>query len=347
MVDTKRIGLKIFQYGRSDGMAIEKEINGVKRRYLVGVATGSKKDEDGENLTENCIKSIIKQMQEKDILLYVPIADMHQGLDSYEDIGILENFYQKDDGDIVTEFRLYDTLDKFSETKLSKVDSVWRQQKGLPPYKHPKQRGFSIDGQATLLSRQGRNLGDGNFTGREIDDMNIDHIVLVDKPAYNSLATAVAKAMNEPTRAQKEKTLGIFWSQMAEVAGLNSVQKQEGSSLSDTLVRSLETKEKEGMYREKKWELEEVFDDQVRGIMSSKSAGKEGRLQLLFGEYAKLMIPLIVASEEVFLQDKQDKNIQIVEKKTDEKAANAVQQLLDNLGAKMRSLLASIGEQKV
>ncbi|MDR1127281.1 MAG: hypothetical protein LBL06_04045, partial [Treponema sp.] len=58
-----------------------------KKRYLCGVATGLKQDAHGERMSGTCIRSIIRQSREKDVLLF---PDEH-GIRESEDIGILHN----------------------------------------------------------------------------------------------------------------------------------------------------------------------------------------------------------------------------------------------------------------
>ena len=93
---------------QSEASLVEKSVDGVKHRYVCGIASGTRIDQHGERLTQHCIDSIVKQCNEGDILLY---ADVH-GVKASEDIGILTDFHLDERGDWIVEFRLYDESDK-------------------------------------------------------------------------------------------------------------------------------------------------------------------------------------------------------------------------------------------
>lgn len=170
--------------------SVEKDFNGKKRKYLAGIASGIKTDLHGERMTENAIKSFMEQANSEDILLY---PDIH-GIRSSEDIGILARAEVLPTGDWYTEYRLYDNEDGVGDMTLEKVDKIWRQVNGLPPYRKPRRKGFSVEGYIPdngilTVDKDGR---------RVINDVKLDGVVLVPRPAYNdSIAHAVYKALGE------------------------------------------------------------------------------------------------------------------------------------------------------
>jgi hypothetical protein len=169
---------------------IEKSQGTGKHRYLTGVATGPRKDSHGERMSENCLKSIIRQAREKDVLLF---SDVH-GIKESEDIGILKSLKQLDNGDFYVEFRLYDDTDDVDTKSRETATKLWNQVNGLPPYTKPRQKGFSIEGYLPL----GRDdLEEKKEEHGIIDDMVLEGFVVVPEPAYKDSEI-------EPIRKSKE-----------------------------------------------------------------------------------------------------------------------------------------------
>jgi hypothetical protein len=169
---------------------IEKSIQGRKSKYLVGVASGIDEDAHGEHLTPNCIASLVKQAQEGDVLLF---ADVH-GIKESEDIGIMTDFKVLPNKDWEVEFRLYDESDGVGRDCLDKINKLWAQLNGLPPYTQPRQKGFSIEGfipDNQVLQYKKQQHG-------QIDDMVLEGVVVVPRPAYqNSVVQAIQKSVDE------------------------------------------------------------------------------------------------------------------------------------------------------
>ncbi|MDR2193858.1 MAG: hypothetical protein LBP19_05245 [Treponema sp.] len=159
-----------------------------KKRYLCGVATGLKQDVHGERMSGNCIRSIIRQSKEKDILLF---PDEH-GIRESEDIGILHNLKQLPNGDIYVEFRLYDDTDSVDARSIETANKLWAQSSGLPPYTRPREKGFSIEG---YIPEDRKDLEDKRENEGIIDDMKVEGFVVVPEPAYeNSVIQTVEKS---------------------------------------------------------------------------------------------------------------------------------------------------------
>lgn len=182
-----------FQFGPNlvgnSTYSVEKSINGIKHRYVEGIASGTSIDGHGERMTQHAINSFMRQANSGDILLY---ADVH-GIRASEDIGILETANVMPNGDWFVSFRLYDSSDGVASRNLEVADMIWKQINGLPPYKMPKEKGFSVegcipDGSIKEITADGK---------RTIDDIELEGVVIVPKPAYKpSVANAVMKALD-------------------------------------------------------------------------------------------------------------------------------------------------------
>jgi hypothetical protein len=250
---------------------IEKaDSTGNKRRYLKGIASGSQVDGHGERITDRCIKSFMEQANSGDVLLY---ADRH-GVAYTDDIGKLERSEISPVGDWACEFRLYDKYDNVGASTLEKADKLWKQILGLPPYKKPKQKGFSIEGYIPdegILSMS----TDGK---RVIDQVLLDGVVCVPRPAYRtSVAQAIYKALDEipPWNIDKE--------------------------VENTFKKIIATEEIQNSYYRKRVQYQDALEDQIDKIMTSEAmADKEDILEKLFNEYAESMIELIMNSASIF-----------------------------------------------
>lgn len=255
---------------------IEKSENGQQRRYLKGVASGIKTDQHGERMTEKCIKSFNNQANSGQILLY---PDPH-GIRSSDDIGKLTKAEIQPDGNWEIESRLYDNYDfddsELHKGKLATIDTLWRQTTGQRPYDKPIQKGFSVEG---YIPPSGI-IQMSNDGQRVIDDVLLDGVILVPRPAYqDGIANAVFKALGELPPWQELREHQNFDKNLREI------------------VNTTETKH---VYFKKKYELEDAFNNLVEGIMIDQKPNKEYRLATVFDDYKSLMISLLLKSKDVF-----------------------------------------------
>jgi len=262
--------------------AVEKtEGDGQKRRYLEGIASGVKTDQHGERMTDKCIKSFMEQANSGDILLY---PDVH-GIRASEDIGILKEAKVLPGGDWWISSKLHDGKDGIGSHKSEIIETLWKQQCGLPPYTKPKQKGFSIEG----LMPEGSILGGetdqaGNIKKRIIDNVVLDGVVLVPRPAYkDSISSAVYKALGElPPDFEK------------------NVRK----SVKEELQQKIKEEELRNKYYDKKWDVNDALESQIEKVMRRENDNrKEEQLRLIFEEYSTIMLKLIMESEELFVED--------------------------------------------
>ena len=274
-----RIPFHFSPYELNSGSnAVEKsDDKGIKRRYLEGVTSGPQWDQHKERMTEHCIKKFMEQANSGDVLLY---PDVH-GIRSTQDIGILCSADILANGDWHTVYRLYDEYDDVDSVAKEIANKLWLQVNGLPPYKHLRQKGFSIEGfipdGAILQAQKDEN---GNLTQRVIDDVLLDGVVVVPRPAYkDSIANAVYKALGEMNPMHVEKVLAIA--------------KGEFS-------KALENKKIENEYFKRKWELADALERSIESVMSGDHPAKDQELDVIFDEYKRTTIPLILASESRF-----------------------------------------------
>lgn len=253
----------------SKGHAVQKaDSNGKKRRYLYGVASGSKTDAEGERLTDNCIQSINNQATSGHVLL---MSDLH-GKGSTEDIGYITDSKILENGDWWIEAMLFDESDGVPEEKLGQIDTLWKQVNGLPPYKRPLQKGFSIEGWTTDILETNQATG-----ARVINDMEIDYVAVVPRPAYNdSIAHAIAKALGSRTTGSLKNQIGKM------------------------LIERLEKENERDNYGELRWNLDAAFDGLIEEIMASDSIDKGRELGVVLDEYKIALINLLMQNEAVF-----------------------------------------------
>jgi hypothetical protein len=281
MSEEKRLSIK-FGFSPNkvyDGnYAVEKsDTSGNKRRYVAGIASGSKLDLVGERMTPNCIKSFMAQANSGDLLLY---PDIH-GIRSTQDIGILTKAEILPDGDWNTEYRLYDDFDDVDDASKQIAKKEWNQMNGLPPYKNPRQKGFSIEGfipEGKII--QARKDEHGNLINRVIDDIYLDGVVLVPRPAYkDSIANAVYKALGEITPMRTESIIKVA---------------------KDLFSKTLENSNIENEYFRRKWELGDALESAIETVMKSSTQMKDKELEVIFDVYKQTIIPLILKSEPRF-----------------------------------------------
>jgi hypothetical protein len=145
-------------------------------------------------MSGTCIRSIIRQSREKDVLLF---PDEH-GIRESEDIGILHNLKQLPNGDVYVEFRLYDDTDGVDAHSIDVANKLWAQTNGLPPYTRPREKGFSIEG---YIPEDRQDLEEKRDTEGIIDDMKVEGFVVVPEPAYEQ---SVIKTVEKSKRITKE-----------------------------------------------------------------------------------------------------------------------------------------------
>jgi len=271
MAERKRIKIHMSPFKPEDGrFAVEKDVGGRRRRYLCGVASGPKEDSHGERVTPNCIQSLARQAEAGDVLLF---PDVH-GISESQDIGILTHFEVTDSGEWYVEFRIYDQDDPVDSAAKERADKLWRQVNGLPPYRKPRKKGFSIEGYIP----DDRVLMDAKERLGRIDDMVLEGVVIVPQPAYqDSVIHAVYKALGETPPWQ--------------------VRKGIRSRLESAMVR----KDRRGAFDRERWQVEAARDDMVAEAV--RSGADEERLRAIFDEYRDLMVELIRNNESSLLEE--------------------------------------------
>ncbi len=274
-----------FEFEKGKHAVTKTDPTGNERRYLCGITSGSKMDGHGERMTEECIKDFLDQANSGNILLY---PDVH-GIKSTDDIGILEKAEILPDGDWYNEFRLYDSMDNVGQVKLEKADTMWKQQKGLPPYKRPMQKGFSIEGMippGEILEAQ-KDESTGTIHNRVINKINLDGVIVCPRPAYkDSIAHSVFKALGEMTPYKEKK-----------------VRKDIRGNL-NARVREEELRDK---WYSKKWDVQDALESEIKGIMKNTDiVDKQATLEILFDEYKDIMVDLVLQSKDLFVDEENE-----------------------------------------
>lgn len=261
---------------------VEKTYKGVLRRYLRGISSGILRDGHGERMTTKCLKSMHKQGKAGDILLF---AGLH-GVNFVDDVGVLTNSDVIDNRDWLTEYMLHDPTDGFdpSGQTMENVDKLWKQVNGFRPYKHPVQKGFSVEGiipDGSILD--GKTQKDGRITERVIDDMTLDGVVVVSRPAYlDSVVTAVYKALKE-----------------LPPQGVEKLHK----NLHDTISSKLADEESKRNFYQQFYLINDVLIEKIESIMAIGDGRESQRLDILLDEYKTALIPLILQHGDVFRSD--------------------------------------------
>ena len=268
MKNVVHIPYKPFLFADKKHAITKASEDGKRHRYLCGVASGTNVDKHGEIMTPECIASYHEQAMAGNILLY---ADLH-GVAYTEDIGILTTSKILENGDWYVEFRLYDESDGVGPSTKETIEKMWRQINGLPPYKKPMQKGFSIEGRAgdediktNPLSRQ-----------KAYNYVKLIGAVVVPDPAYASVASAIYKSLDQTPPWVDDKIIAGF---------RESVTHDE---ISNT-------------YYKKHYAYQEKLEDQIESIMTTGSVtNKKETLEKLFTEFAAAMIDLIMQSQTLF-----------------------------------------------
>lgn len=276
-----------FQPYFADGAAtntVEKaDTTGKKRMYIEGIASGPKIDMHEERMTEKAIGSFMTQANSGNVLLY---PDNH-GIRASQDIGILTKAEISPDGQWRTSFRLYDEDDGVDQASVETAKKIWKQLNGLPPYRKPLKKGFSIEGYIPpngILSSE--NDGMGNVRKRVIDDVMLDGVILCPRPAYqDSIATAVYKALGEMNPYKRDK-----------------VQK----NIRNALQSVVQEKELHDEYYRQKWDIQAALEKEIESVMKKPDLDKREQLEILFTEFKAMMINLLMSSESLFKETEDD-----------------------------------------
>lgn len=261
---------------------VEKVHKGVRRRYLRGISSGILRDGHGERMTTKCLKSMHKQGKTGDVLLF---AGLH-GVNFVDDVGVLSNSDVIDNRDWLTEYMLHDPSDGFdpSGATMENVDKLWKQVNGIRPYKRPIQKGFSIEGiipDGGIMD--GKLQKDGSMTERVIDDMILDGVVVVSRPAYtDSVVSAVYKALKE----------------LAPI-GVEKLHK----NLHDTISGKLVDEENKRNFYQQFYLINDILIEKIEMIMSIEDGRETQRLDILMDEYRTALIPLILQHGDIFRSD--------------------------------------------
>jgi len=252
----------------SGGHAVEKaDSSGVKRKYLGGVTSGPRWDSHGERMTQKAIDFFMEQANRGDVLLY---PDLH-GIAASGDIGILVAGDILENGDWHTEFRLYDEHDPVDQRAREIASKEWRQVKGLPPYRYPRQKGFSVEGDCPpesiiLVSREGQ---------RVMDKVFLDGVILTPRPAYtDSVANAVYKALGEELPLE--------------------------GTIHSKIRNRLEEGEIKDSYFRRRYQVQDALEEMIREVMNSGEGDKGELLGVLFDEFKSLMVPLVLGAAPIF-----------------------------------------------
>lgn len=262
-----------------DHYAVEKSENGVLRRYLTGVSSGVGVDGHGERMTRECVESMMRQGNDGDLKLY---SGLH-GVNFTDDIGIMTTVKILDNGDLYTEYRLYDDQDvNIQQKNRDTAQQVWAQINGLPPYSKPAKLGFSVEGivnEKDILSRKIDK--EGNSTHRVINNMILDGVVLVTRPAYqSSIASAVFKCLGELPPESEERIRAAY---------TESVQK------------ALKTTAREKDFYEEFYEAGQILEENIFKFMRHRDQDRnKKRLEVLFDVYKSHMVDLISQNVEIF-----------------------------------------------
>ena len=263
--------------------AIQKaDDHGRKRMYLAGVSSGLDVDAHGERMTEKAINSFMAQANQGEILLY---PDIH-GIQASQDIGKLVKAEVLGNGDWYTEYRLYDEFDDVDDISTQKAKKIWKQMNGLPPYDRPMQKGFSIEGFIPDGGIIGGVDKGGYVEQKVIDDVELEGVVLVGKPAYQTgIANAVYKALGEVAPWQAD-----------------NVKKSIGGELRQMMTEEAVRDE----YYKQRWTLNDALERTIEKIMKFNNPAKRQELEIAFDEYKNLMTELILRSEALFLKEESE-----------------------------------------
>lgn len=273
---TTKIHFQFLPYlPESNLHAVEKSGEGKKpKRYLTGVSSGIAVDGHGERMTSKAIESFLAQSMSREILLY---PDVH-GIQASNDIGRLVKTEIMDNGDWYTEYELYDGSEGAQPYQVERANTLWNQVKGLAPYKKSRQFGFSIEG---IVPEDGFSMDDKGR--RMMNDVELDGVVLVPKPAYTtSVAAAVYKALGEKQPTDFKR------------------------GLLETFGEKVSEKEAREKYYSISWDYRSALEDCICAVMENPDidiTAKKTYLEDVLTEYKTRLIDLVLQSESVFRKE--------------------------------------------
>ena len=243
-----------------------------KKRYIEGITSGVEKDGQGERMTENAVNSFHNQAMKGDILLY----EGKHGVNFIDDIGILTKSFIDSTGDWHTEYRLYEEEDNVGDGTMEKVNKVWMQINGLPPYNSPREFGFSIEG---VIPEGGVLYADNEGKRRVMNDVTLDGVVLVPRPAYQkSIASAVQKALDSyPEVVTKEETT-------------LKIERSFGEKL--------KLRKSSDEYMRKSLLIQDLFDESIQEL-AKDSQNRDAKLDELLEQYKEELKQNIIGSWDV------------------------------------------------
>lgn len=301
-----KFNFQMFGANKKEHVVEKEDSTGQKRRYIRGISSGILMDGDGERMTMNAIESMHEQARTGDILLF----HGKHGVNFADDIGILNDSAIVNGQDWFTEYRLYDELDGIGDRTLEAADKVFRQVSGLPPYTKPKEYGFSIE---ALIPDGGivsmRKTRDG-VKNRVIDLIDLQGVVLVAKPSYANVASAIYKALGELAP---------------------SAEKNLHKDFQSSFLETLHNEEIRDSFYRQQYAMNDVLMDSIEKIMQVNDGRASERLRILFEEYSPAMIDLILQHEGAFQRDPANNAYEL-------ENARAVESMADKL-RKISSLL--------
>lgn len=253
---------------------VTKDEEGKKGRYLYGISSGVKEDGHGERMTDKAIQSFQSQAESGHLLLY---PDIH-GIHATKDVGQLTKSWIDENGDWQTEYRLYDGSEGAQNYQVEMANALWNQVTGAPPYSKPITKGFSIEG---FIPDGGIKsiVQDADGTARRIiDDVTLDGVVCVPRPAYiPSVAAAARKALKELPAFQGQKNIR--------------------KNLTDA-VAGQTTREN---YQRYCWLLWDALEKQIEKLMTDDSIQeKDTVLDGILNEFAALKKPSVLQAKAYF-----------------------------------------------
>ena len=288
----------------TDSHILKKEDEtGHKRRYLIGISSGTRIDGQGEHMTKNCLEYIQRQANEGEILLY----DSPHGIRPTDDIGRLIHSEITPNNEWMNTYRLHDEWDGFERgsATLEKADKLWKQLNGLKPYKKKAQKGFSLEG---IIPEQDGILHMDALGRRVIDKVDLEGVIVTGKPAYtSSIIESVYKALDEIV---PEKKIVI------------------SETMRGKLIDKITTDEIKENYYRKRWQLDDTLNEMIEEIMKNRDRQKD-RLNILLEEYSKLLIEIVMQNANYFQEDSEQDDLAM--SKEDTRRLGVWKKIADNI----------------
>ena len=160
------------------------------KRYIQGVASGVAEDRDGERVTANCVKSMVRQIKAGGIKL----TSSHQQ-DWMTTIG---DIVEGDADEQTDEMIVKAELPAAGEDPIA--DKAWKET-------HTGRLGFSVGGKLVQAFFERNDMGKRR---KALDDVLLRHLCLTEKPAYGqSFAEAVCKTWEPSEPADTDFTIEV------------------------------------------------------------------------------------------------------------------------------------------